>query len=61
MATRVWLYVQEYAAPKTIDPAAVQRRRNEALAALPGVTGMSAEPFTCGSGAAPRAANSTRS
>jgi 23S rRNA (guanine2445-N2)-methyltransferase / 23S rRNA (guanine2069-N7)-methyltransferase len=37
---RTWLYVQEYAAPKTIDPAAVQRRRNEALAALPGTTGI---------------------
>jgi 23S rRNA (guanine2445-N2)-methyltransferase / 23S rRNA (guanine2069-N7)-methyltransferase len=37
---RVWLYVQEYAAPKTIEPEAVQRRRNEALAALPGVTGV---------------------
>ena len=42
-STRVWLYVQEYAAPKTIDPNAAQRRRNEALAALPGVTGISAE------------------
>jgi 23S rRNA (guanine2445-N2)-methyltransferase / 23S rRNA (guanine2069-N7)-methyltransferase len=40
---RVWLYVQEYAAPKTIDPAAVQRRRSEALAALPGVAGVPAE------------------
>jgi 23S rRNA (guanine2445-N2)-methyltransferase / 23S rRNA (guanine2069-N7)-methyltransferase len=40
---RTWLYVQEYAAPKTIDPAAVQRRRNEALAALPSVTGIPAE------------------
>jgi len=40
---RVWLYVQEYAAPKTIEPAAVQRRRNEALAALPGVTGVPAD------------------
>jgi len=40
---RVWLYVQEYAAPKTIDPAAVQRRRNEALAALPGATGVTQE------------------
>jgi 23S rRNA (guanine2445-N2)-methyltransferase / 23S rRNA (guanine2069-N7)-methyltransferase len=37
---RTWLYVQEYTAPKTIDPAAVQRRRNEALAALPGATGI---------------------
>ena len=42
-STRVWLYVQEYAAPKTIDSNAAQRRRNEALAALPGVTGISAE------------------
>jgi 23S rRNA (guanine2445-N2)-methyltransferase / 23S rRNA (guanine2069-N7)-methyltransferase len=40
---RVWLYVQEYAAPKTIEAEAVQRRRNEALAALPGVTGIPAE------------------
>jgi 23S rRNA (guanine2445-N2)-methyltransferase / 23S rRNA (guanine2069-N7)-methyltransferase len=38
-----WLYVQEYAAPKTIDPEAVQRRRAEALAALPGVTGIPVE------------------
>jgi len=38
-----WLYVQEYAAPKTIDPAAVQRRRSEALAALPGTTGIKQE------------------
>jgi 23S rRNA (guanine2445-N2)-methyltransferase / 23S rRNA (guanine2069-N7)-methyltransferase len=40
---RVWLYVQEYAAPKTIEAEAVQRRRNEALAALPGVTGIPVE------------------
>ena len=40
---RVWLYVQEYAAPKTIEAEAVQRRRNEALAALPGVTGVPVE------------------
>jgi 23S rRNA (guanine2445-N2)-methyltransferase / 23S rRNA (guanine2069-N7)-methyltransferase len=40
---RVWLYVQEYAAPKTIEAEAVQRRRNEALAALPGVTGIPPE------------------
>jgi 23S rRNA (guanine2445-N2)-methyltransferase / 23S rRNA (guanine2069-N7)-methyltransferase len=38
-----WLYVQEYTAPKTIDPLSVQRRRNEALAALPGVTGIPAD------------------
>jgi 23S rRNA (guanine2445-N2)-methyltransferase / 23S rRNA (guanine2069-N7)-methyltransferase len=40
---RTWLYVQEYAAPKTIDPAGVQKRRNEALAALPAATGVPAE------------------
>jgi 23S rRNA (guanine2445-N2)-methyltransferase / 23S rRNA (guanine2069-N7)-methyltransferase len=40
---RTWLYVQEYAAPKTVDPAASQRRRNEALAALPGTTGIPQE------------------
>jgi len=39
---RLWLYVQEYAAPRTVDPNAAQRRRNEALAALPGVTGVPA-------------------
>jgi 23S rRNA (guanine2445-N2)-methyltransferase / 23S rRNA (guanine2069-N7)-methyltransferase len=32
----VHLYVQEYAAPDTVDAAAAQRRRAEALAALPG-------------------------
>lgn len=40
---RVWLNVQEYAAPKTIEPEAVQRRRNEALAALPDAAGVPAE------------------
>jgi 23S rRNA (guanine2445-N2)-methyltransferase / 23S rRNA (guanine2069-N7)-methyltransferase len=40
---QAWLYVQEYAAPKTIEPEAVQRRRNEALAALPGATGIPVE------------------
>ena len=40
---RVWLYVQEYAAPKTIEPESVLRRRNEALSALPGATGIPAE------------------
>ncbi len=40
---RVWLYVQEYAAPRTIEPEAVQRRRNEALAALPTATGVPSE------------------
>jgi 23S rRNA (guanine2445-N2)-methyltransferase / 23S rRNA (guanine2069-N7)-methyltransferase len=38
-----WLYVQEYQAPRTIDPAAVQRRRSEALAALPRTTGIAQE------------------
>lgn len=33
-----WLYVQEYAAPRTIDLEAVRRRRAEVLAALPGAT-----------------------
>jgi 23S rRNA (guanine2445-N2)-methyltransferase / 23S rRNA (guanine2069-N7)-methyltransferase len=40
---RVWLYVQEYQAPKTINPDAAQRRRAEALAALPGATGIAPE------------------
>jgi 23S rRNA (guanine2445-N2)-methyltransferase / 23S rRNA (guanine2069-N7)-methyltransferase len=35
--------VQEYAPPKTVDPVAAQRRRSEALAALPGVTGIAAD------------------
>lgn len=38
-----WLYVQEYAAPSSIDPQAVRRRRGEALAVLPEVTGIGAE------------------
>ncbi|MBW4050656.1 MAG: bifunctional 23S rRNA (guanine(2069)-N(7))-methyltransferase RlmK/23S rRNA (guanine(2445)-N(2))-methyltransferase RlmL [Proteobacteria bacterium] len=38
-----WLYVQEYAAPAEIEVEAVRRRRSEALAALPGVTGIPAE------------------
>ncbi len=37
---RRWLYVQEYAPPATIDPAAASRRREEALAVLPDVTGV---------------------
>ena len=36
-----WLYVQEYAAPNEIPEDAVRRRRSEAMAALPGVTGVS--------------------
>ena len=35
-----WLYVQEYAAPREIDVEAVRRRRAEALAVLPQVTGV---------------------
>jgi len=38
-----WLYVQEYAAPAEIEREAVQRRRGEVLASLPGVTGVSPE------------------
>jgi 23S rRNA (guanine2445-N2)-methyltransferase / 23S rRNA (guanine2069-N7)-methyltransferase len=40
---RVWLYVQDYQAPKTVNPDAAQRRRAEALAALPGATGIAPE------------------
>jgi 23S rRNA (guanine2445-N2)-methyltransferase / 23S rRNA (guanine2069-N7)-methyltransferase len=39
-AGRRWLYVQEYAPPASIDPAAARRRREEALAVLPEVTGV---------------------
>jgi 23S rRNA (guanine2445-N2)-methyltransferase / 23S rRNA (guanine2069-N7)-methyltransferase len=35
-----WLYVQEYAAPHTVDPVAARRRREEALSVLPEVTGI---------------------
>jgi 23S rRNA (guanine2445-N2)-methyltransferase / 23S rRNA (guanine2069-N7)-methyltransferase len=35
------LFVQEYAAPSTIEPEAVRRRRDEALSVLPEVTGIS--------------------
>lgn len=35
-----WLYVQEYAAPGTVDPVAARRRREEALSVLPEVTGI---------------------
>jgi 23S rRNA (guanine2445-N2)-methyltransferase / 23S rRNA (guanine2069-N7)-methyltransferase len=38
-----WLYVQEYAAPATVDPQAAKRRRNEALSVLPEVCGVPAE------------------
>jgi 23S rRNA (guanine2445-N2)-methyltransferase / 23S rRNA (guanine2069-N7)-methyltransferase len=37
---RRWLYVQEYAPPASIDPAAARRRREEALSVLPEVTGV---------------------
>ena len=35
-----WLYVQEYAAPDTVDASAARRRREEALSVLPEVTGI---------------------
>jgi 23S rRNA (guanine2445-N2)-methyltransferase / 23S rRNA (guanine2069-N7)-methyltransferase len=35
-----WLFVQEYAPPDTVDPDAAKRRREEALAVLPEVTGV---------------------
>ena len=38
-----WLYVQEYAAPAEIEREAVQRRRGEVLASLPGVTAVPPE------------------
>lgn len=38
-----WLHVQEYQAPKEIEAGAVRRRRNEALAVLPEVTGVPIE------------------
>jgi 23S rRNA (guanine2445-N2)-methyltransferase / 23S rRNA (guanine2069-N7)-methyltransferase len=38
-----WLFVQEYAPPDTVDPEAARRRREEALAALPDVTGVPLE------------------
>jgi 23S rRNA (guanine2445-N2)-methyltransferase / 23S rRNA (guanine2069-N7)-methyltransferase len=37
---RRWLYVQEYAPPPSVDATAARRRREEALAALPEVTGV---------------------
>jgi 23S rRNA (guanine2445-N2)-methyltransferase / 23S rRNA (guanine2069-N7)-methyltransferase len=40
---RVWIYVQEYAPPKTVAPEAAQRRRNEALAAIPATLGIPPE------------------
>jgi 23S rRNA (guanine2445-N2)-methyltransferase / 23S rRNA (guanine2069-N7)-methyltransferase len=38
-----WLYVQEYAAPATVDAEGVRKRRKEALSVLPGVTGIPPE------------------
>jgi len=38
-----WAHVQEYAAPKTIDPDKASERLQEALSAIPGVLGISAE------------------
>jgi 23S rRNA (guanine2069-N7)-methyltransferase / 23S rRNA (guanine2445-N2)-methyltransferase len=40
---QVWLHVQEYAAPPSIDEQAVRRRRAEAFSVLPEVTGVPAE------------------
>ncbi len=37
---RRWLYVQEYAPPATVDMQSAKRRREEALAVLPEVTGI---------------------
>jgi len=42
-AGEVWLHVQEYAAPDTIDEQSVRRRRAEAFSVLPEVTGVPAE------------------
>ena len=39
-SARRWLYVQEYAAPREIPEEDVRRRRNEALAVLPEITGI---------------------
>jgi 23S rRNA (guanine2445-N2)-methyltransferase / 23S rRNA (guanine2069-N7)-methyltransferase len=38
-----WAHVQEYAAPKTIDPDKASERLQEALSAIPGVLGIPAE------------------
>jgi 23S rRNA (guanine2445-N2)-methyltransferase / 23S rRNA (guanine2069-N7)-methyltransferase len=40
---QVWLHVQEYAAPASIEEEAVRRRRAEAFSALPDVTGVPPE------------------
>jgi 23S rRNA (guanine2445-N2)-methyltransferase / 23S rRNA (guanine2069-N7)-methyltransferase len=39
----VWLHVQEYAAPATIEEESVRRRRAEAFSVLPDVTGVPSE------------------
>ncbi len=39
-AGKRWLYVQEYAPPASVDASAARRRREEALAVLPEVTGV---------------------
>ncbi|MEJ1961982.1 MAG: bifunctional 23S rRNA (guanine(2069)-N(7))-methyltransferase RlmK/23S rRNA (guanine(2445)-N(2))-methyltransferase RlmL [Gammaproteobacteria bacterium] len=41
--SEVWLHVQEYAAPASIDEEAVRRRRAEAFSVLPDVTGVPPE------------------
>jgi 23S rRNA (guanine2445-N2)-methyltransferase / 23S rRNA (guanine2069-N7)-methyltransferase len=38
-----WLYVQEYQAPRTVDPKAVRARRDEALSVLPELCGIPLE------------------
>jgi 23S rRNA (guanine2445-N2)-methyltransferase / 23S rRNA (guanine2069-N7)-methyltransferase len=38
-----WAHVQEYAAPKSIDPDKASERLQEALSAIPGVLGIAAE------------------
>ncbi|HEU4487401.1 MAG TPA: bifunctional 23S rRNA (guanine(2069)-N(7))-methyltransferase RlmK/23S rRNA (guanine(2445)-N(2))-methyltransferase RlmL [Povalibacter sp.] len=38
-----WAYVQEYEAPRSIEPEAVRARRNEALAVIPAVLSLPAE------------------
>jgi 23S rRNA (guanine2069-N7)-methyltransferase / 23S rRNA (guanine2445-N2)-methyltransferase len=43
MSAEVWLHVQEYAAPASIDEEAVRRRRAEAFSVLPEVTGVPPE------------------
>jgi 23S rRNA (guanine2445-N2)-methyltransferase / 23S rRNA (guanine2069-N7)-methyltransferase len=42
-AGQVWLHVQEYAAPASIDEESVRRRRAEAFSVLPEVTGVAPE------------------